>query len=191
MKKLFLFLMIAAFMTGIYAQDWLEEVPYGTEYTVTAEPNEGWEFVNWTEDGVVVSTEPSYTFIVTGERDLVANFRRLMYEINVTVNPPNSGFVEGSGEFPPGHEVILDARPNKNWNFRNFENKQTGDIYTENPLQMEAVENAEIVANFYRAGIGYPWNILIIAGLIVLIFLAYKGVELLWITHDIGKQLKK
>ncbi len=34
----------------------------------------GYAFVNWTENGTVVSTNPNYTFTVTGDRTLVANF---------------------------------------------------------------------------------------------------------------------
>jgi len=40
------------------------EYPEGTQVTVTANPNPCYEFVNWTEDGTVVSTEPFYTFTV-------------------------------------------------------------------------------------------------------------------------------
>ena len=46
----------------------------GQNCTVTATPNEGYSFVNWTENGVVVSEEATYSFIVTGNRNLVANF---------------------------------------------------------------------------------------------------------------------
>lgn len=41
---------------------------------VTATANDGYSFVNWTENGTVVSTDASYTFTVTSDRELVANF---------------------------------------------------------------------------------------------------------------------
>ena len=41
---------------------------------ITATPNEGWVFVNWTENGSEVSTDAVYSFTVTGNRTLVANF---------------------------------------------------------------------------------------------------------------------
>ena len=47
--------------------------PNGFSQTVTAEPRAGYTFTSWTENGVVVSTEPNYTFIVE-KRSLVANF---------------------------------------------------------------------------------------------------------------------
>ena len=46
----------------------------GEEATVTATPNAGYRFVNWTEDGLEVSTDPAYTFLVVAPRALVANF---------------------------------------------------------------------------------------------------------------------
>ena len=47
---------------------------HGASCTVTATPNEGYSFVNWTEDGTAVSSSANYTFTVTGARSLVANF---------------------------------------------------------------------------------------------------------------------
>ncbi len=47
---------------------------YGQEITVVAEANSGWEFKNWTENGVEISTEAQFSFTVEGDRDLVANF---------------------------------------------------------------------------------------------------------------------
>ncbi len=46
----------------------------GTSRTVTATANSGYTFANWTENGTVVSTAASYTFTLTGNRNLVANF---------------------------------------------------------------------------------------------------------------------
>ena len=48
--------------------------PVGAECTLTATPNEGYTFTNWTENGDVVSTDATYTFTVNTNRTLVANF---------------------------------------------------------------------------------------------------------------------
>ena len=47
--------------------------------TLTATPLGDFEFSRWTEDGVEVSINASYTFIVEGNRNLVAHFRRPNY----------------------------------------------------------------------------------------------------------------
>ena len=46
----------------------------GSSDTVTATANSGYTFVNWTENGSVVSTSASYTFTLSGNVTLVANF---------------------------------------------------------------------------------------------------------------------
>jgi len=51
---------------------------HGEEITVTASPETGYSFVNWTEDGTEVSTDQNYTFTVTEDRQLVANFTHPM-----------------------------------------------------------------------------------------------------------------
>ncbi len=48
---------------------------YGDATAVlVATASEGYAFVNWTENGEVVSTEATYSFTVTGDRVLVAHF---------------------------------------------------------------------------------------------------------------------
>ena len=47
---------------------------YGTTCTLTATPNAGYYFLNWTEDGEVVSYDAAYSFAVNSDRNLVANF---------------------------------------------------------------------------------------------------------------------
>ena len=52
--------------------------------TLMATANADYTFVNWTENGEVVSTESIYSFEVTGERNLVANF--VVSQAEQTVN---------------------------------------------------------------------------------------------------------
>ena len=46
----------------------------GASVTVVAEPNTGYSFDEWTENGLSVSALESYTFVVNANRTLVANF---------------------------------------------------------------------------------------------------------------------
>ena len=50
------------------------EYDYRSECMLTATPNEGYLFANWTENGNIVSYDANYSFIVTRNRNLVANF---------------------------------------------------------------------------------------------------------------------
>lgn len=47
----------------------------GVSKTVTATPKAAYSFYNWTSNGTAVSSNASYTFTVTGNTSLVANFR--------------------------------------------------------------------------------------------------------------------
>ena len=46
----------------------------GTSVTVSARTNGNYKFINWTENGTVVSTDASYTFTINSDRTLTANF---------------------------------------------------------------------------------------------------------------------
>ena len=51
-----------------------DQFEYDASCTVSATPADGYMFVNWTQNGNVVSTDAEYTFNVTGNVNLVANF---------------------------------------------------------------------------------------------------------------------
>ena len=56
----------------------------GATCTLTATANEGYTFINWTENGEIVSTEAIYSFTVAGDRNLVANFtHEYHWEVNI------------------------------------------------------------------------------------------------------------
>jgi Divergent InlB B-repeat domain len=56
----------------------------GSAQTVTGTANSGYTFANWTENGSIVSSSPSYTFTLSSNLKLVANFATN----SVTVTPP-------------------------------------------------------------------------------------------------------
>ena len=59
----------------------------GSTATLTATPNDGYQFVNWTKGGEVVATTQEYSFTVTEAVALVANFEAAQEEVhNVTVS---------------------------------------------------------------------------------------------------------
>ena len=60
---------------------------YGESCTVSATPDEGYVFANWTKNGNVVSTNADYTFTVTCESDLVAHF--VSFEGNIVFADAN------------------------------------------------------------------------------------------------------
>ena len=126
----------------------------GQSCTVTVTPAAGYTFINWTENGVEVSIEPSYTFTVTGDRTLVANFDTLMVEISAMVDPEEAASVNGAGTYPYGETITLTLERNEDWAFVNW--TEDGEVVSEEmTYTFVATESRDLVAHFvYTEGIG-------------------------------------
>ena len=90
---------------------------YGSNATLTATPNTGYEFVNWTENDVEVSTSASYSFTVTGDRTLVANFKLINYTISAAANDSTYGSITGAGNYDHFATATLVATPATGYHF--------------------------------------------------------------------------
>lgn len=78
------------------------EVEENTSLTFTATPNEGYEFVNWTDaSNTEVSTNATYTTTVTAAIALTANFKA-----KTTVDPTESGVIY---DFPNSVGTTIDG----------------------------------------------------------------------------------
>ena len=53
--------------------------------TLTATANEGYVFVNWTENGEEVASDTTFSFTVTSDRELVANFEAVVTTVTQTI----------------------------------------------------------------------------------------------------------
>ncbi|MBQ7550277.1 MAG: S8 family peptidase [Bacteroidales bacterium] len=92
----------------------------GASVTVVAEPNNNFEFVNWTENGNIVSTSDSYTFTINSNRNLVANFNVVTpdtYTVTITENPSNGGRTTGAGTYVAGLSVSINAIASSGFEF--------------------------------------------------------------------------
>ena len=120
----------------------------GDTCTVVAAANVGYNFVNWTENGSQVSAEAEYSFAVTGNRNLLANFTSQEYTITATADPIEGGTVNGSGGYNNGDECTLTATPNEGYEFLNW-TKEDGTIVSTDPVYAFTVtETAAFVAHF-------------------------------------------
>jgi subtilase family serine protease len=85
----------------------------GSSQTVTATPDSGFDFVHWTKNGAVVSTNPRYTFVLSSNVTLVADFAApKKYTITVRASPAADGTVGGGGTFVQGSMQTVTASPN-------------------------------------------------------------------------------
>lgn len=119
----------------------------GTQATVVAAPNPGWMFVNWTENGTVVSTSASYTFDVISDRTLTANFEVQTFTISTTALPNNGGTTSGDGIFPVGSPVTVVADANNDFEFVDWE-ENSAIVSTDSSYSFVADANRYLVATF-------------------------------------------
>ena len=109
-----------------------------TSITVTATKNFGYKFVNWTDaNNQVVSTDEAYTFSISTNTALKANFEKInTYALDYKVEggakdymisaSPVPTVVEGKNMYEEGTEVTLTASSNDILTFTNWNDGETG-----------------------------------------------------------------
>ncbi len=119
----------------------------GTEVKLTALPEEGWHFIEWTGDHE--STDEQTTITMDQDYEITAHFEELgTYELTVniegegTTDPP-----EGTHIYNEGEVVTVEAVPADNWTFVNWTGDKTGDETTMN-ITMDS--DKEITAHFSK-----------------------------------------
>ena len=118
-----------------------------TQITVTATKNFGYKFVNWTDaNNKVVSTDEEYTFSISANTALKANFEKintyaLDYKVEGGANDymvsatPAPTIVNGKNMYEEGTEVTLTASSNDILTFTNWNDGETG---AERKIKMNA-----------------------------------------------------
>lgn len=69
-------------------------VKYGENITITATANEGYHFVNWTDNGTIVSGNASYSFMANSDLFLVANFAPNKYTMTFVLDNGEENIVK-------------------------------------------------------------------------------------------------
>ena len=123
---------------------------YGDEAycTLTATPTAGHRFVNWTEGGSQLSTDPTYRFQVTASHTIVGNFIST-YTIDASANPSDGGTISGDGVYDDGASCTLTATPNTGYRFVNWTEGGTP-VSTNASYTFTVSGNRSLVANFVR-----------------------------------------
>lgn len=118
-----------------------------TQITVTATKNFGYKFVNWTDaNNKVVSTDEEYTFSISANTALKANFEKInTYALDYKVEggakdymvsaTPAPTIVNGKNMYEEGTEVTLTASSNDILTFTNWNDGETG---AERKIKMNA-----------------------------------------------------
>ncbi len=113
--------------------------------TLTATASEGYHFVNWTEGGEVLGTEPELRITVTADRNLTANFE--LYTITVAADPPEGGTVSGGGLYASGASATIAAKPNPGYRFLNWTDG-AGEVSRDAEYSFTVAADRTLTANF-------------------------------------------
>jgi hypothetical protein len=118
--------------------------------TLRAVSNAGYRFTNWTSNGTLVSSANSFTFTVTGDATITANFSAQTFSVSAAANNPSYGSVTGGGDYLPQAEATLIATANQGYLFENWTNNGTV-ISTANPYTFTVTGDVSLIANFKNA----------------------------------------
>lgn len=124
----------------------------GTSATVSATAHAGQVFWKWTSGSNTVSTSASYTFTVSSNRNLVANFvaAGISRSIAIAASPLAGGTVTGGGAFLTGDQAVLSATPRPGYVFDSWREGNT--LVSNSPvLRFTVVANRTLTARFNEA----------------------------------------
>ena len=121
--------------------DYLE----GSVVTMVADANEGYAFVNWTEEGSEVSVESEYSFTVASDRNLIANF---VEQYTLTIQITGTGSVDvnetaysGVITVNSGTTVNLEALAGDEYHFTGW----TGDLVSVNEMESVIMDGDKVI----------------------------------------------
>ncbi len=124
----------------------------GSSVTVSARTNAGYTFVDWTENGVRVSTSSNIQFTLNANRTFVANFRAIpasQFAVVLSSSPAAGGTTDGEGAYAAGTSVTVTSAPNTGYTFTNWTDQVTGSILSTSPAYTFALSaNRSLIANF-------------------------------------------
>lgn len=142
-----------------------EQYEDGSEVTLTATENFGYDFVNWTNAaGDEVSTEAKFKYTVNADETLTANFKKVeTYELALTIDgtndymvtvSPEPTVIDGKNMYEAGTTVELTA--NQYEGLVTFNNWSDGETNSSKLLKME--DNVTLTAIYEQADIIAGWD---------------------------------
>lgn len=130
----------------VYGAGWYN---CGSLATIQAVPAEGFYFSSWKEAGVVVSNSAEYTFTVSANRLLTAEFIANPCYLYTVSYPTEGGVTAGEGVYACGSTATLSATPSYGWYFLSWTDEQR--VVSSNPVYSFTLEGEKtLVANFTR-----------------------------------------
>lgn len=135
----------------------------GTSVSLRANSNSNFYFVNWTENGEIISTSSQFNYVVKlGNPTLVANYEynpsspgepsepRLYHKLNLSSNPSAGGYfnVSSGNEYQEGSSVNLIAYSNQYYKFINWTDGETVISTSNNINYVMPTHDVSLTANY-------------------------------------------
>jgi uncharacterized repeat protein (TIGR02543 family) len=126
---------------GIYAKD--------STVTLTATPNENYEFVNWTDMNNNVESNSTFTFTATKAITWTAHFKNnaVTNKYNVTLTAGVGGSVAGAGSYDSNTEATITATPDTGYHFVKW-----SDDNTSSTRKITVTKDLSLTATFEKDG---------------------------------------
>ena len=137
-------------------------VEYGSTIVLTATPNEGFEFANWTLNGELISDGPELQAQALSDMDIVANFTKQSHLVEVATT---HGSITGTatGYYLHNEELTFVATPDEDYVFVGW-TVNGEDICAQDTLAIKADQALDVQARFERNNYRQPitlqhgWN---------------------------------
>ena len=123
----------------------------GTQVTVIANPSEDYSFINWTENGTEVSTNPEFTFYIGENTQLTANFvqQEQSYQVALFNETPEGGTITGEGTYEKGQQITVQAVANNGFGF-SYWTEGVEIISVQPDFSFDLLRNRTLSAFFYK-----------------------------------------
>ncbi len=126
---------------------------YGTSVSLTATPNTGYTFANWS--GALSGNQATRNLTIDGNKSVTANFNPICYTLTRNVNPDLGGNItpnllkspdcSANYQYTYGTSVSLTATPNTGYTFAYWSGALSG---TQNPQNLTMDSNKSVTAHF-------------------------------------------
>ncbi len=119
----------------------------GETASLTAIPQTHFQFVNWSEAGNIISTNETYSFMVSSNRSLTANFELKSYEISAEAVPANGGTISGDTTYIYGDSASLLAGAKAGYKFLHWKENENI-VSTDSNYKFMVTGNTNLSAHF-------------------------------------------
>ena len=124
---------------------------YGSTVLLTATPNTGYEFSNWTMNGEVVSTHPQYEALAINDMDITANFTKKTYRVDIQNESEGGAIADvGTGIYEYGTQLQLTATPAEDYVFKRWNVNSETAQGSGNTLSLTVDKALDVKAEYER-----------------------------------------